>query len=111
MRQQSTAAPAMNGKGPLPPEVLAAAQATNAQPDGPYLEIEGGRKVALTAEEALRLELLETQSKLFDAQIQIITRAKQEASERGQKVIAGAIERDRQQQHAADRPVISDAEA
>jgi hypothetical protein len=96
MRQQPNAAPGMNGKGPTPPEVIAAAQ--SAQPEGPYLEIEGGRKVALTSEEALRLELLETQTKLFDAQMQLITRAKQEASTRGQEIIAAAIARDKQQQ-------------
>lgn len=78
-----------NGKGP-------AGVLGQAQPDTPHLELENGRKVELTAEEALRLELLDTQGKLFDAQINILTRGKQEVSTKGQEIIAAAIERDRQ---------------
>ena len=90
--------PAMNinGMGPLPASVLG-----QAKPDTPHLELEGGRKVELTAEEALRLELLDTQGKLFDAQMQILARGKQEVSSKGQEIIAAAIERDRQA-HAAE---------
>jgi hypothetical protein len=83
-----------NGKGPA--NVLG-----QAQPDTPHLELENGRKVELTAEEALRLELLDTQGKLFDAQMQILARGKQEVSSKGQEIIAAAIERDRAQ-HAAE---------
>lgn len=70
-------------------------------PEGPHIELEGGRKVPLTESESLRLELLATQGQLFDSKIQILTRAKQEASEKGNTIIAGAIERDQKQQAAA----------